>query len=77
MEDAENVFIYKIENFELEEGYFSILHLTSNKEKKQRKIPQFLNIVKEVTEDSKFFTHKLARNKLEGLEKILDQYKFD
>ena len=39
MEDEENVFIYKIENFILDEGNFSILHLTSNIKKKNTQVP--------------------------------------
>lgn len=73
MEDGEDVFIYKIENFNLPEGHFGVLHLTSNKEKKQRKAPNFLEVVKEVTDDSKFFTHKLAKSKLVGLKDMLER----
>jgi hypothetical protein len=61
MEDNTNVSIYKIETFMLKENPFSILHLTSNSVKKNKKFPEFLEVVEEVTNNKSFFTHKLAK----------------
>lgn len=61
MEDNENVFIYKIETFMGTENPFSILHLTSNSLGKKRKVPDFLEVVREVTHETEFFTHKIAK----------------
>ena len=63
MEDEANVSIYKIETFILKDKSFSVLHLTSNSIGKERKIPDFLHIVREVTNDKEFFTHKIAKIK--------------
>lgn len=68
MEHQDQVFIYKIENFMLEEANFSVLHLSSDKAKKTRQFPEFVDIVREITEESDFFTHVLAKKKLSTLE---------
>jgi hypothetical protein len=61
MEDSSEVFIYKIETFKLDEKTFSILHLTSNSFGKNRKFPSFLKVLREVTNEKQFFTHKIAK----------------
>lgn len=61
MEHQTSVSIYKIETFVLEKESFSILHLTSNSIGKEQKFPEFLEVLKEVTNDSRFFTHKIAK----------------
>ena len=63
MEDKTECFIYKLETFLLENETFSILHLTSCSSKKKRKFPEFLEVVKEVTDDKSFFTHQIAKIK--------------
>ena len=67
MEHKNHVFLYKIENFILEEGKFSVLHLTSGGIKKHREFPEFLDIVREITEEPEYFTHVLAKNQLSTL----------
>lgn len=64
MEHDENVSIYKIETFLLKNNTFSVLHLTSNSQGKEYKIPDFLEVVREVTDEKPFFTYKLAKIKL-------------
>ena len=70
MVDNEHVFLYRIENFKLEEGSFSILHLTTDIHKKSRKLPHFLSIDKEVTNNPEFFSHKIAKRKIESLNNL-------
>ena len=63
MEDNINICIYKIETFKLEDQNFSILHLTSNLGKKERKFPRFISVVREITKDQDYFTYKLSQFK--------------
>lgn len=61
MEDNDNVSIYKLETFILKNKTFSILHLTSSSSGKVHKIPEFLEVIREVTNEKEFFTYKIAK----------------
>lgn len=61
MEDGPNVFVYKIETIITPNRKFSVLHSTASSERINRAYPSFVKVLREVTDDSDFFTHRLAK----------------